>query len=92
MPRGTLARRGAHYFNLNETDKAIQDFQEVIKYAPDFAFAYYDLGQSYFKKGEYEKASEYFQKAVTLNEDEGITKSAKIKLEKINEIRKGKIQ
>lgn len=82
-PRGTLARRGAHYFNLNETDKAIEDFREVIKYSPDFAFAYYDLGQSYFKKGEYKTAAEYFNKAIKLNEDERITRSARIYLEKI---------
>lgn len=82
-PRGVLARRGAHYFNLNDTDKAIEDFQTVIKYAPDFAFAYYDLGQCYFKKGKYKIATDYFNKAIKLNEDERITRSARKYIEKI---------
>ncbi len=91
-PRGTLARRGAHYFNLNETDKAIEDFHEVIKYSPDFAFAYYDLGQCYFKKGEYKIATDYFNKAIKMNEDERITKSALIYLERIKGVNNGKVQ
>ena len=89
-PRGVLARRGAHYFNLNDTDKAIEDFHTVIRYAPDFAFAYYDLGQCYFKKGEYKIATDYFKKAIKLNEDERITRSARIYLEKIKGLNNNK--
>ena len=82
-PRGPLARRGAHYFNLKQYDRAIKDFRTVIKYSPDFAFAYYDLGQCYFQKGELKIAKKYFLKAIDLKEDKRITQSAEIYLEKI---------
>ena len=50
-------------------DEAITEYLAGIKLKPDFAELYNDLGVSYLKKGQAEKASDAFKTALKLNPD-----------------------
>ncbi len=51
-------------------------FQKAVEKAPDFAAAYYDLGQSYLKLQSFEKALCAFNKVLTLTSDPNLTEKA----------------
>jgi len=85
-PEGCLVRRGAHYFNLRKFDEALRDFKLVVKYRPGFAFAYYDLGQCYYKLNDYKTAKIYFLKAIELDKANRISDSARIHLKRMEEL------
>ena len=53
-PRNLFAysRRGRAYFNKGDYDRAIRDFDEVIRLDPKFALAYTERGTAYGSKGE----------------------------------------
>ena len=53
----------AHGANDN-IDKAIEDFTKAIQYEPDYAEAYYHRGNTYFLKGEFDRAIEDCDKAI----------------------------
>ena len=46
---------------------AIEEFSEAIKINPDNPKAYYFIGYSHYKQGEFSKASEAFEKAYELD-------------------------
>jgi len=52
---------------LNLYDVAIKRFLLAIKYNPNLEFAYYNLGQIYYAREEYEKAYPLFSKILTLS-------------------------
>ncbi|MCG6553157.1 MAG: tetratricopeptide repeat protein [Candidatus Magnetominusculus sp. LBB02] len=61
---------------LNE---AIDNFKMAIEIAPQYALAYYQIGQSYLYMGEYKHSMEYYIKALNLKpEDERIIKKISI--------------
>ncbi|MBD2569993.1 caspase, EACC1-associated type [Anabaena lutea] len=69
------ASRGSAYNGLGNYDKAIEDYNQAISIAPEYALAYYNLANSYSKKGNKQAAIENFKKAATLykkqqNEDD----------------------
>lgn len=54
-----------------QPDKAVGYWEESVKYSPDLAIAYRNLGWGYFKhKGDGYKAIEAYEKALEINEDE----------------------
>ncbi len=55
---------GLAYLHDNQPDKAISEFEIALKYVPDFAEAYYGLGQAYAQKGDKAQAKAAYQKAV----------------------------
>jgi|GEM_PF-597007 tetratricopeptide (TPR) repeat protein len=54
-------------------DKAIAEYQEILKTDPQSATALRGLGYAYFQDKDYDKAGDYFQRAVKLN-----TKDARV--------------
>jgi len=52
---------------LGGADMAIEDFNLVINKHPEFVDAYLGLAEAYVRKGEKEKAKEYFNKVLELN-------------------------
>ncbi|MCD4782265.1 MAG: tetratricopeptide repeat protein [Candidatus Eremiobacteraeota bacterium] len=87
-PNRTLSRRGAHYLNLKKYDEAIKDFNFTIKYRPNFAFAYYDRGRCYLRKGDYESARKDFLKSIKLDKNNILTESCRDHLKEMEEMRK----
>ena len=60
-------KRGYTYGIKQEFDRAIKEFNDVIKLKPNFGMAYLIRGQIYLKKGEYDKAIENYSKVIELN-------------------------
>ncbi len=58
---------GRLYFNNNQTDKAIEQFQQVIILVPNHSNAHYSLGVAYSAQGQTQKAIEEFEKVLELN-------------------------
>ncbi|PIZ87470.1 MAG: hypothetical protein COX92_01100, partial [Candidatus Nealsonbacteria bacterium CG_4_10_14_0_2_um_filter_40_15] len=58
---------GRLYFNNNQIDEAITQFERVISLMPNHSNAHYSLGVAYQKKGEKTKALQEFEKVQELN-------------------------
>lgn len=54
-------------YKNDNMDLAEKTFLKVIETKPDFMFAYYNLGNLYYKKTDYYKALDYFNKAMEIN-------------------------
>lgn len=54
-------------------DKSLELSLAALELAPDFVRTYYEVAQAYLNKKDFDKASEYFKKAVELNPDVGIS-------------------
>lgn len=58
--------RGAHFNKVNLDEKAIADFEKVIALEPEFTPAYGNMGASYLKLHEWEKAAEAFSQVIEI--------------------------
>lgn len=56
-----------HLHSLDYHDKAIQEFQEVLKEDPNNAAAYRGLGYAYLRDKDFDKAADCFHRAAALN-------------------------
>lgn len=54
-------------------DQALIYSNKALEISPTFVRTYYEIAQAYLTKNDYSKAEEYFQKAVDLNPDAGIS-------------------
>jgi len=59
--------RGVAYYYKGEPDKAIVDYNQVLKIYPKLAEAYNNRGIAYGKKGELNKALDDFNRALEIN-------------------------
>jgi tetratricopeptide (TPR) repeat protein len=48
--------RGRFYFENNDNDRALADFNKAIELDPKFGFAYYNRGKIYFQNGQFDLA------------------------------------
>lgn len=55
---------GDSYFQIDSLDLAEEQFMEVLKSTPNFALAYYNLGQIEYSRGNKEKAANHFLQAI----------------------------
>ena len=55
---------GKAHLNLEQYDLALADFQAASAAQPNLTFVHFNLGLTYLKKQDYEKAREQFKKAV----------------------------
>lgn len=60
------AGRGFAYSSKREYDKAIGDFDQVIKFSPDYAEAYRNRASAYLWKSDYDKAIADYGSAIRL--------------------------
>ncbi|MFH1820645.1 MAG: tetratricopeptide repeat protein [Candidatus Nealsonbacteria bacterium] len=58
---------GRIYFNNNQVQESINQFQRVIILAPDHSNAHYSLGVAYASQGQTNLAIEEFEKVLSLN-------------------------
>src|SRR5262249_33192823 len=56
-----------HLHSLQYQDKAISEFQEILKDHPDNAAANRGLGYAYLQKRDFRQAADYFHRASQLN-------------------------
>jgi len=56
--------RGLLYLAARETEKAVADFEELLKENPDDPYAHNNIGYTYKCDRQYEKAVEAFKKAI----------------------------
>ncbi len=54
-------------------DKALEYAQRALKLSPNFVRTYFEIGQAYINKREFDKAGEAFKKAAELNPDAGVS-------------------
>lgn len=60
---------GEAYFKIGELNKAIENFEAVLEYNPNYAQAHYLLGLVYQKMDKKEKARNHFQKFLEIWKD-----------------------
>jgi lipoprotein NlpI len=58
--------RGLAYYNKKDYDRAIQDFDQAIRFEPDAADYFYRRGLAYFEKNDYSRAIRNFDEALKL--------------------------
>jgi tetratricopeptide (TPR) repeat protein len=61
--------RGIAYNNEEQYDRAIRDFDRVIKFSPSYVDAYNNRGLAYKDKGQYDRAIQDFDKAISIRPD-----------------------
>ena len=82
LPQGTkidperLLNLGIKYYNEKKIDKALEEFDRVVKENPDLAEAYYYRGLVYLNKGKVPEAKADFQKLLTLDPNNKFAKEA----------------
>jgi tetratricopeptide (TPR) repeat protein len=60
-----LMRRGNAYFNdKNDYDRAIQDYDAIIRIDPNKALAFNNRGNGYLRKAQYDRALQDFDQAI----------------------------
>ncbi len=64
-----LNNRGLAYYNKKNYDRAIEDYNQVIRLAPNDTDSFYRRGLSYFEKNDYSRAIQDFDEAIKLNPD-----------------------
>lgn len=60
---------GVAYHNLGEYEKAVTYYKKAIRYDPEHAIAYNNLGEVFLKLKKYTDAEEQFRKAIQMNFD-----------------------
>jgi tetratricopeptide (TPR) repeat protein len=69
--RGLSHTHFLHYYNkpfteavIGRFNKATADFNKLLELNPDYVLAYAGLGNAYYRYGEWDKATEYYNKAL----------------------------
>src|SRR3984885_16384899 len=58
-------RSGNRYYKKKQIDASLKQYQEAVKKAPDNPAANYNLGNSQFRKGNYDEAAKSFDASIT---------------------------
>jgi len=83
-------KRATVYFLLGENDLSLKDCAEVLKRNPQHFGVLSGYGQIYVRKGDLERALDYFRRALTINPNmEGVRSSIEL-IEKVLVERRGK--
>jgi len=64
-----LVAKGNSSFKAGRYDEAINLYEKASVSAPESDIIYFNLGDAYFKKGDYETARDNFEKAIDKTED-----------------------
>jgi tetratricopeptide (TPR) repeat protein len=63
---------GSSYFNVGQYDKALTEFQEALRLAPDNVVSYANLGLTYLSLNRLEEAKAIFDQALARKLDDGV--------------------
>ena len=66
-------QKGLSYYKQQEYQKAIEEFEVIVKANPDYESGFRILGDCYLKLLDYDQAAEAFQNALRLKEDNYIS-------------------
>ena len=69
-----LTNLGNLYFRKGYIDRAMKIYEQVLKNKPDFYNALNNLARCHMEKGEYEKAKELLEKAMSIDENRKVAK------------------
>ncbi len=61
--------RGHAFYQLKLTQKALDDYNQVIALKPDNSYVYNDRGVIYYERGQYQEALLDFNKSIALKQD-----------------------
>lgn len=61
-------QKGISYYKQGQYDKAIVEFEQIVKENPDYEAGYRVLGDSYLKLKDFQKAASAFDRALELND------------------------
>ncbi|NOR45353.1 MAG: tetratricopeptide repeat protein [Candidatus Delongbacteria bacterium] len=75
--------RGLSYYNLEDYKAAISDFEKEIEINPNYKYPYNSLGDTFKELKQNEKAAEYYNKYLSLIEDEEEITEVKEKLKEM---------
>ncbi|GAB4288559.1 MAG: hypothetical protein Kow0068_14250 [Marinilabiliales bacterium] len=78
-------QRGISYSNYNMYDQALADFEKMLELDPNSADANLNIGSIYLLTEDYQKACQYINKAVSLNNEKALYLQQKYCSEKDNE-------
>jgi len=56
--------QGTQYFEQGQYDKAEAEYKEILKFAPSKNLAYFNLGLTKYKQGDYKSAISYFDNVI----------------------------
>ncbi len=59
--------RGIEYWRKDDNDRAIQDYDQAIKFNPQYAKAFNNRGTAYYDKKDYGHAVDDYSEAIALN-------------------------
>jgi tetratricopeptide (TPR) repeat protein len=62
-------QKGLSYYKQQHYEKAIEEFEKIVKAHPDYESGFRILGDSYLKIKDYDRAAKAFQNAVRLKKD-----------------------
>jgi len=77
--------RGRAYADLQEYERATEDYDQVIELHPAYVTAYYNRGLAYKELGEKEKATGDFEKFLTLTDNPQWQERAKREIEALRQ-------
>ncbi len=66
---GKLMDKALEYLNQNKEDKCISTLVEITKKYPNYAPAFAALGQVYYSKQDFNKASQYYEQGIKIDKD-----------------------
>ncbi len=76
MDKEKILKTAQQYILKGQIDKAIKEYQKILKAAPKDIRAHLKLGDLYLKKGESEKAIEEYLRVAELYEEEDLNSRA----------------
>jgi len=63
----SIYERGMSKLKNEDYSSALIDFKKITEISPDFAAGYFNVGLCYFMQKKYESASQYFDKAISID-------------------------
>ena len=83
-----LTKRGESLLDLGKVSLAVVDFQRAMKLKPDYWPPYVQMSDYYKGTGDFQKAREYLEKALSYSPDAKSLKTRLMELEAVNAKRK----
>jgi tetratricopeptide (TPR) repeat protein len=71
------------YYNLEDYEAAIADFEKAVEMNPNYSYTYEGLGDAYKELSQNKKAAEYYNKYLSLIDDEEDVAEVKEKLKEL---------
>jgi Ca-activated chloride channel homolog len=71
-----LIRRGNHFYNKQEYDQSLANYEKALKKSPGNSDAHFNLGDAMYRKSDFEKAAGSYDDVLQSKADENTRQSA----------------